>query len=565
MQKVLSEGTDEFDTLHRTKSGEIRNVHVWTKTLQIGDRPLFYAIFRDVTERKQAEAALRRSERSLREAQSSAGLGRYVLDIATGLWESSDVLDGIFGIDEHYVRSVEGWLALVHPEWRALMNDYLTNDVLGKHGRFDKEYKIVRRNDRAERWLHGLGDLEFDDQGEPVRMRGTIQDITERVQLEAQFVQAQKMESVGRLAGGIAHDFNNLLTVITAYSELLIEDLPADNARRADLEQVLDAARKAANLTRQLLAFSRRQVLEPKVVNLNEVVTGIEKMLKRVIGEDVDLVVKRAPALGAVRIDPGQIEQVIMNLAVNARDAMPKGGKLTIETATMELDVGYAMTHPSVAAGTYVLLAVSDTGVGMDEATKQRIFEPFFTTKEVGKGTGLGLATVYGIVKQSGGHVSVSSELGRGTTLKIYLPCVFAPVEALLPAEAPAEVQGDGETILLVEDEAIVRKVARRVLEQRGYAILEADRPNTALSLAAAAAEPPDLLVTDVIMPELDGPELARRLEARWPGLKVLYLSGYADEAIARHGLLEAGVSFLQKPFTPEALARKVRQVLDGR
>ncbi len=399
-----------------------------------------------------------------------------------------------------------------------------------------------------------------------------VRDVTQRVededhiaQLNERLNQAQRMEGLGRLAGGVAHDFNNLLTVIMAYSELQIEDLSTNDPRRADLEGILHAARQAADLTRQLLAFSRRQVLELKVLNLNDVVAGIEKMLQRVIGEDLDLAMALTPDLGAVRADPGQLEQVLMNLVVNARDAMPDGGQVTIETAAVELDDAYAKTHSPVVPGPYVLLAVSDTGVGMDEATKNRIFEPFFTTKELGKGTGLGLATVYGIVKQSGGHVWVYSEPGRGTTFKIYLPRVTEPAEALHPVGAGAEVQGGSETILVVEDQADVRTVVRKVLERCGYSILEADRPSAALALADAARALPDLLITDVVMPELNGRELARQLEARWPGLKVLYLSGYTDDAIVRHGVLESGVSFLQKPFTPDTLARKVRQVLDSR
>jgi CheY-like chemotaxis protein len=299
------------------------------------------------------------------------------------------------------------------------------------------------------------------------------------------------------------------------------------------------------------------------VLSLNDVVSGMQKMLKRVLGEDIDLAVSLAPDLAAVRADPGQVEQVLMNLVVNARDAMPGGGQLTIETANVALDEGYAGVHEPVLPGAYVLLAVSDTGAGMDEATKARVFEPFFTTKEMGKGTGLGLATVYGIVKQSNGFIWVYSEPGQGTSFKVYLPRVSDPIEASRAGTAPSEMRRGTETIMLVEDDTGVRRVVCGVLERLGYQVLQAERPIAALELAETVSPPPDLLLTDVIMPEMNGRELARRFEAKWPKLKVLYLSGYTDEAIVRHGVLEPGVSFLQKPFTPEALERKVRQVLD--
>jgi PAS domain S-box-containing protein len=385
--------------------------------------------------------------------------------------------------------------------------------------------------------------------------------ITERRVLEDQFRQAQKMEAVGRLAGGVAHDFNNLLTVITSYSTLLLDDLGATDPRREDLNEIQKAATAAAGLTRQLLAFSRQQVLEPKVLDLNEVVAGAGKMLQRLIGEDVALVTVLAPDLGAVKADPGQIEQVIMNLAVNARDAMPDGGKLTIETSNVELDDTSILEHRPVSPGAYVLLAVSDTGIGMDEATQANLFEPFFTTKETGKGTGLGLATVYGIVKQSGGFIWVYSEPGVGTTFKIYLPRVNeTPPE--LPGRSPEAFHGT-ETVLLAEDAAGVRAVAREVLKRNGYSVIPASDGQAALELAASHSGPIHLLVTDVIMPEMSGRQLADRLREVRSELKVLFVSGYTDDAIIRHGILEPGIAFLQKPFTPEVLARKVRAVLD--
>ena len=389
-----------------------------------------------------------------------------------------------------------------------------------------------------------------------------VRDITNQRQLEAQLAQAQKMEAIGRLAGGVAHDFNNLLTVILSYSELLLEDLPQGSATREDIGQIRKAAQGASELTRQLLAFSRQQVLQPKVVDPNAAVTGIERLLGRVLREDVHLSCTLAADAGTVRVDPGQLEQVLMNLAVNARDAMPQGGQLTIETANVDLDETYMQAHPLAAAGRYVMLAVTDTGMGMDAATQARIFEPFFTTKEVGQGTGLGLATVQGIVQQSGGFIWVYSEPNHGTCFKVYLPRVDGLVSA--DVNVPLERTRGTETVLVVEDVAAVRAVARKMLERYGYRVLDAADGEAAVRIADGSGEQIHLLLTDVVMPNLNGRDLAALFAQTRPTTKVLFMSGYTDDAIVRHGILEEGLAYLQKPFTPVSLARKVRAVLDA-
>ena len=377
-----------------------------------------------------------------------------------------------------------------------------------------------------------------------------------------QLTQARKMEAVGRLAGGIAHDFNNLLTVMTGRSQLLLRRLTPEDPVRSEIELIEKTANRAADLTRQLLAFSRKQILQPTVMNLNAAVATMSEMLRRMIGEDVLLVTALDPALGWVQADPSQIEQIVINLAVNARDAMPKGGHLTLETANVELDGAYARAHVGAHPGPHVMLAVSDTGVGMDADTRTRIFEPFFTTKGPGKGTGLGLATVYGIVKQSGGHICVYSELGQGTAFKIYLPRVDPAADPVEPGGLLAHVAQGRETILLVEDEGAVRELARDILEANGYAVLEARHGDEALAICERHSEAIHLMLTDVVMPGMNGRELAERLARLRPETKVLYMSGYTDNAIVLHGVLNGRAVFLQKPFTPDALARKVREVL---
>lgn len=437
---------------------------------------------------------------------------------------------------------------------------------------FVRDYPLVLKR-KDGKVLHSLVSAvaQRDKDGNIITYQGIMRDITaqrraeeERKTLEEQFRQSQKMEAIGRLAGGIAHDFNNLLTVIAGYSGLALMRLKKGDPLLRHLEEIQKAVERAAALTHQLLAFSRRQIMAPKVVDLNTVIRELTKMLLRIIGEDIELATFLAGDLGGVKVDPGQMEQVIVNLAVNARDAMSAGGKLTIETAKVELDEKYTRNHATVQAGRYVLLAMSDTGTGMTPEVKERLFEPFFTTKERGKGTGLGLSTVYGIVKQSGGNIWVYSELGKGTTFKIYLPQVDEPLEEIKRKEESAEIPRGDETVLLVEDEEEVRKLAALVLQKQGYRVLEAPDAGMALLIYRQHAGGIHLILTDVVMPRMSGPDLIRQLEPLPAGMKVLYMSGYTDNAIVHHGVLDEGIDLIQKPFTPETLARRVREALDG-
>ena len=418
-----------------------------------------------------------------------------------------------------------------------------------------------RRTDGAEFPIEIiLSPLETED---GLLVTSAIRDISDRKQLEARLLQSQKMEAIGLLAGGVAHDFNNLLNVISGYGEMLLKGVANDDPKRGRLEQILGAASRAASLTRQLLAFSRKDVIETRVLDLNTLLVDMEKMLRRLIGEDINLVVRTENGIGRVKADRGQIEQIVMNLVVNARDAMPQGGKLTLRTNSLRLDPVLARSHPRARPGAYVVLEVTDTGVGMKADVKARIFEPFFTTKPVGQGTGLGLATVYGIVEQGGGFLSVDSEPGRGTTFRICLPAVEESVETARPEGAEARPLTGTETILLVEDEAVVRDLARDILESYGYKVLAAADVEEAHRLCERHGPEIQLMLTDVVMPRMSGRELAARLTAFLPGLRVLYMSGYADDTMIKHGVAGPGVPFLQKPFTPTALARKVRDLLD--
>ena len=648
-----------------------------------------YGIIQDITERRRVEERLRETGRMVEEAQRLAKLGSYSLDVQSGLWQSSTILDGIFGIHEGYTRDVAGWAAIIHPEEREAMVTYFLRDVLEADGEFDRQYRIVRLDDGETRWVHGRGVLGRGPDGQVVRMVGTIQDITERVQaeealrrseahyrqffehdltadyistadgrlldcnpayvrlfgfesreqalqtnttvlypdagarhaflrqlnekrhleyqevelrdlegqpitvimnvlgefdgedklsrmqgylfditkhkqLQQQFYQAQKMESIGRLAGGVAHDFNNLLTVINGHVDLMRAQVLPQDPLREHLDEVAGAGERAARLTRQLLAFSRRQVLQLEPVALNLIVNDLNKMLQRLIGEDIRLDTRLEKTLPAVMADAGQLEQVVVNLAVNSRDAMLEGGTLAISTQDVNVDAEFCRQHPPMTPGRYCLMEVSDTGSGMSLEVQSRVFEPFFTTKEKGKGTGLGLATVYGIVKQVGGYIWVTSEPGLGTTFQIFLPAVQAPAARHDPRSISNLLLKGSETVLVVEDEEMVRRLAVRMLTGQGYRVLEARNGREALALLETTPEV-RLVLTDVIMPVMGGRELAESLQALPAPPEIIFMSGYTEDAVTRQGILQAGLHFIQKPFDLVTLLQRVRAILDGK
>ncbi len=521
--------------------------------------------FKDVTADRARELERDRAEESrylMEEAQSIAHVGSWVAGVDMGdrlVW--SREIYRIFGLPEDTPTRVETFFSAVHPEDRERVQA-ASAAARERDEPYDVQHRIVR-GDGAVRWVHQKAVVIRDPEGAAVRLLGVCQDITERRHLEEQFRQAQKMEAVGRLAGGIAHDFNNVLMIILSYASLALRRVGPRDPLRADLDEITRAAERAADLTRQLLAFSRKQVLQPRVLDLSRVAAEMQNMLERFLGEDVELAIVAAQPTGRVRADRSQIEQIIMNLVVNARDAMPQGGKLTIETADVDVNARAAAEH-GMTPGAYVKLSVTDTGVGMDASTSAQIFEPFFTTKEQGKGTGLGLSTVYGIVRQSGGHVAVWSEVGRGTTLSVYLPRTDSPASEAQPgAAAGARAAGGTETILLVEDDAQVRAVMEEVLRGCGYEILVAKDPREAIVMAETYARPIHLLLTDVVMPEMNGTVLAGCLAAKRPEMRILYVSGYSGDTIVQRSLVERGAAFVAKPVTPETLVRTVRAVLD--
>ncbi len=519
-----------------------------------------YHAARSSVRRREAERELAYREAEFRDLFENAPNGIFTLDAAGRILRVNRRAEEILGhpaaglqgksVEDILDMAVESEAAgrLLH---RLRNGEYLQNEPL----------KIQRRDGRPG-WISlSVRAVETTD-GKLIGQRVSVLDITEQKILEEQLFQSAKMEAIGRLAGGVAHDFNNLLTVMTGYLSLILNSLKPGQQIYEDLQEVISAVERAAELTRQLLAFSRRQIMQPEMVDINDRIRGLEKMLRRILGEDIQLHVELAEDIAKVYVDPAQIEQVVMNLVVNARDAMPEGGILTIETAERDLDENYARQHLGVEPGRYIMLSVSDTGVGMDEETKAHIYEPFFTTKKEGKGTGLGLAMAYGIIKQNGGSIWVYSEPGKGTTFKIYLPAATGEVAVRRP-EQPEELELRGsETILLAEDENSVRELARRFLEEAGYDVHIARDAEEALQIFDRLAGKIDVLVTDVVMPGLSGKELYERLAERRPALPVVYISGYTDNAVVHRGVLDAGTVFLQKPFKPQDLLRKIRQAL---
>ena len=512
-------------------------------------------------ERRRAEQAVRLSEERCYALIENAQDMICVLDENAVVLYKSPAVERILGYSLEELIGKNAF-DMVHPDDLAQTKAFFAHVL--QHPGVALTFALRLRH-KHDAWHHI--EAIFDNLLDHSAIRGVIvnyRDLTERKSVEQQLAQAQKMEGIGRLAGGIAHDFNNLLSAILGYAELAEQEVTADSPLASYLQNIEQAAQRAANLTRQLLAFARRQPIEPRVVNLNDLVTGLTSMLRRLLGEDVELVTLPNAARAQVRVDPGQIEQVLVNLVVNARDAMPDGGILTIETAEVVLETDVLAPGVEILPGSYVLLSVCDTGCGMTPQVQALIFDPFFTTKEVGKGTGLGLSLCYGTVKQSGGYIVVESAPGQGATFQVYLPRVESASDTVLHSDPPTPSRQGNETILLVEDESLVRGVAAQALRAHGYTILEASNGEEALRLVATHEEPIHMLITDVVMPQMGGRILAERLQTMYHDLKVLFVSGYLDEITVRHGVLQTGQHFLDKPFTSKKLLVKVRTVLDG-
>ncbi len=569
-RKIAEGGQTRYELEIVGKNGHRIPLEVSTRMIYRGGKPVgVQCIARDITERRRAEEALRASQKMIEEIINAIPVRVF--------WKDRNLI--YLGCNTEFARDA----GFTDPK-----------DVIGKDDYqmgWREQAELYRADDRQVIESGGSKFLIEEPQrtsegntitlltskiplrnsnGEISGMIGTYYDITDRKRaeaekekLQAQLQQAMKMEAVGRLAGGVAHDFNNLLTVIMGYSELLLQKTGKESSGHREVEEIKRAGERAASLTQQLLAFSRKQIIEPKVVRLDLLVADMQAMLTRLIGEDIALQSTTGKSLGSVKVDPGQFQQILMNLVVNARDAMPDGGKIVIETANVDLDGGYCALHPYIIPGRFVMLSVSDTGHGMSGEVKKHLFEPFFTTKERGRGTGLGLATTYGAVKQSGGSIEVYSEAGIGTTFKIYLPHVEEEASQSVKDDRPQDMRGGSETVLLVEDEDIVRNLCVQILEQLGYKVMQARNGAEAIALAQGYGDRIDLLMTDVVMPGMSGAELATQLVLLRPEMKVLFTSGYTDDAIVRHGILEEGVSFIGKPYTPSALAKKVRGVLD--
>jgi PAS domain S-box-containing protein len=528
-----------------------------------------YELDHEVVERRQAELAFRQEREALRAAEErmrftlqSANVGIWDEDFSTGVVRWSELLETHYGLlPGMFGGTFDEFVGRIHPDDRESVR--ATIEKARKSGAdFTVEHRVVWPAGTV-RWLSGAGRFWLNEEGEPMRGLGISLDVTERRTLEAQYLQAQRMEAIGRLAGGVAHDFNNLLTAILGYCELLMADLDPGDSRKGDIAQIERAGLSAAGLTRQLLAFSRKEIIELKLLDMNAIVAGMRALLGRLIGEDVTIVLLPGPDLDAVKADRGQVEQIVMNLALNARDAMPKGGTLTIETANIELDGHHSATPLAMMPGPHVVLTVTDTGTGMTPEVQARLFEPFFTTKEVGKGTGLGLATVHGIVSRGGGCVNVCSEIDRGTSVKIYFPKAAEAADTI-PIEVTVvpRPRAGGETVLVVEDAEGLRELTRRLLERQGYTVLTAGDADEAVRVFDLNTSI-DVLLTDVVMPGVSGPELSSLLVERHPALKVIYMSGYTEDSIVRHGVLNPGIAFLHKPFTSDTLGQKIGEVLD--
>jgi two-component system cell cycle sensor histidine kinase/response regulator CckA len=551
------ETVDHFETVRLRKDGKQIQVEITVSPIRDEMERIVGAstIARDISERKRREDDLSRLA-ALVENSNDAIIGKTLDGIITH-WNSG--AQRIYGYSAAEI--VGKSVSILFPSDSSSEIMEMMEKIKGGERVVKSDTILVRHDGKEIHVALTLSPIK-DSSGQVFGVSTVARDVTENKRLEAMFRQSQKMEAVGQLAGGVAHDFNNLLGVILGYSGLLLDRMSPTDPERKSIEEIQKASERGALLIRQLLAFSRKQVLEPKVLNLNAVVKGMEKMLHRIIGEHMELFVILNPALGHVRADSGQLEQVILNLVVNARDAMLQGGKLTIETANIQLDAEYAAQHPSTVPGPHVMVSVSDTGCGMDEKTKAHIFEPFFSTKDFGKGTGLGLSTVYGIMKQSAGSIWVYSEVGIGTTFKIYLPRVEMALDVAPASDKCEKPKGGAQTILIVEDDGALLHVAQRSLEECGYAILAAQSPADAINICESHLGPIDLMVTDVVMPGMSGAQLATHLSALRPEMKVLYVSGYTDDTIVRHGVLEPGLAFLQKPFSARTLARKVADVL---
>jgi two-component system cell cycle sensor histidine kinase/response regulator CckA len=535
------------------------DIEIRSDRTEFNGRPAVIGTLIDITERKQAMLALRAAELKFRTLVEQSIVGFYVVQENRMTYVNPRLCE-ITGYSAEEMKS-RPVLDFIADEDRPIVSENIRQRIEGKVQSLRYSLRMKHREGRIVHVeVHGT---ITEQDGKPAII-GVLMDMTEQRRTEEQLRQSQKMDAVGRLAGGVAHDFNNLLTIINGYSEMIADELPPGTPMRQSVEEILNAGERAANLTRQLLTFSRQQVLMPVTLNLNDRFRDMENMLCRLIGADVDLKFVEARQIWPIRADAGQIEQVMMNLVVNARDAMPHGGKLTVESSNVELDDTYVTMHPDAQPGQYVMLAVSDTGCGIDKPTRQRIFEPFFTTKG-DRGTGLGLSTVYGIVREAGGHIEVYSELGLGTCFKVYFPRDLSCESIESTPPEPSALPGGDETILLVEDEDGVRGLARMVLQKRGYRVIEARDGADALRLSEQEPSLIHLMVTDVVMPHMSGRILAERLQALRPEMSVLYMSGYTDDTVVRHGVLDANMHFLQKPFTGAGLSEKVRAVLDAR